>query len=57
MYLFILFIIGAEISLNIDFMLLSAISHLSLKIPLQRMFILFQSSEKKEKKERKNQSN
>jgi hypothetical protein len=29
--------VGAEISLNIDFLILSALSHLSLTIPLQRM--------------------
>jgi hypothetical protein len=32
--------VGAEISINIDFMVLSAISHLSLKIPLQSIFHL-----------------
>lgn len=31
--------VGAEISLNIDFLILSAISHLTLTIPLQRMHV------------------
>jgi hypothetical protein len=29
--------VGAEISLNIDFLLISSVSHLSITIPLQRM--------------------